>query len=151
LGEAVKIYAMERQEDVILNTPTEGLLEILNANPDVRPWLDKFYRFISIYGNRVMAAHLDAATPTWREDPSLVLDTIKGYYTRGKIPDGAFLYSKNEVKEERKKAIKDFESKLKDEGEATAFRRLVKAAQGESDSISAVPRQCNLRSKWLFV
>ena len=116
-------------KDVILNTPIEGLLETLNANPDARPWLNKFHRFIAIYGNRVVAAHLDITTPTWREDPSPVLDTIKGYYAR--MDSGwSFSGSKKGVKEEREKAIKDFEGKLKDEGEVKAFRRLLKAAQG---------------------
>ena len=115
--------------DVILDTPTEGILETLGADPNARPWVEKFHRFISIYGNRVVAAHLDVTTPTWKEDPTPALDTIKGYYSR--MDSGwSFSASKKGVKEEREKAIMDFENKLKDETAKKAFRRLLKAAQG---------------------
>ena len=116
-------------KDVILDTPAEGILETLSANPDARPWVEKFHRFISIYGNRVVAAHLDVTTPTWKEDPTPALDTIKGYYSR--MDSGwSFSASRKGVKEEREEAIQNFESKLKDEEDRKTFRRLLKAAQG---------------------
>jgi len=116
-------------KDVILKTETEAVLDTLSTYPDARPWLDKFNRFISIYGNRVVAAHLDVTTPTWKEDPTPVMDTIKGYYAR--MDSGwSFSASKKKVKEEREAAVEEFERKLADEGEKKEFRRLLKAAQG---------------------
>ncbi len=116
-------------KDVILNTPTDGILETLKANPDAQSWLDKFHRFISIYGNRVVAAHLDVTTPTWTEDSTPVLDTIKGYFSR--MDSGwSFTASKKEIKEQRAKAIEKFEGTLKDDEEKREFRHMLKAAQG---------------------
>jgi pyruvate,water dikinase len=116
-------------KNLLLDTPSDQLLEKLRKAPDARAWLDKFNHFLSIYGNRVVAAHLDITTYTWTEDPIPVLDTIKGYYAR---IDSAwdFYKAKEEVKIQRKKAIKEFESKLKDKEEKTQFRKMLKAAQG---------------------
>jgi len=116
-------------KDVILKTETDAVLDTLSTNTKARPWLEKFNRFISIYGNRVVAAHLDVTTPTWKEDPTPVVDTIKGYYAR--MDSGwSFSASKKKVKEERETAIQAFERKLTDEEEKKGFRRLLKAAQG---------------------
>ena len=30
----------------------------------------------------MVAAHLDVSTPTWMDDPTPVLDTIRGYFDR---------------------------------------------------------------------
>lgn len=115
-------------KETIVNTDPEKILETLSANPDAKPWLDKFHRFIGIYGNRVVAAHLDVTTPTWKEDPTPAAETIKGYFSR--MESGwSFSASKKGVKEQREKVISEFESKLKDEAEISEFRRLLKAAQ----------------------
>ena len=116
-------------KNLLLGTPSDQLLEKLRKTPDARTWLDKFNHFLSIYGNRVVAAHLDITTPTWKEDSTPVLDTIKSYYAR--IDSGWDFYkAKDDVKVHREKAIKDFKSKLKDEGEKAQFRKMLKAAQG---------------------
>lgn len=116
-------------KDTLLNTDSNNLMDELSKDENGKQWLEKFNRFIEIYGNRVVAAHLDVTTPTWKEDPIPVLDTIKGYYSR--MESGwSFSASRREVKEEREKAIQDFEDNLKDEEEKKAFKRLLKAAQG---------------------
>jgi pyruvate,water dikinase len=116
-------------KDVLLNTESNRVLESLAKQENARPWLDKFQRFIGIYGNRVVAAHLDVTTPTWKEDPVPVLDTIKGYYAR--MDTGwDFDTSRKEVHAQRDKVIADFENTLKDADSKKAFRRLLNAAQG---------------------
>jgi pyruvate,water dikinase len=116
-------------KDVILNTESNEILEKLGKNEAARDWLGKFHRFLEIYGNRVVAAHLDVTTPTWKEDPAPVLDTIKGYYAR--MDTGwDFNKSKKETHDQREKAIADFESRLKDNEEKKEFRHLLKAAKG---------------------
>jgi pyruvate,water dikinase len=123
------VYFMFEDYCKKLGTPSDQLLEKLRKTPDARIWLDKFNHFLSIYGNRVVAAHLDITTPTWKEDSTPVLDTIKSYYAR--IDSGWDFYkAKGDVKVHREKAIKDFKSKLKDEGEKAQFRKMLKAAQG---------------------
>jgi pyruvate,water dikinase len=116
-------------KDVILNTESNEIMEKLGKNEAARDWLGKFHRFLEIYGNRVVAAHLDVTTPTWKEDPAPVLDTIKGYYAR--MDTGwDFNKSKKETHDQREKAIADFETKLKDNEEKKEFRHLLKAAKG---------------------
>ncbi len=115
-------------KETFVNTEPGKILETLSGNPDGKPWLEKFDRFIDIYGNRVVAAHLDVTTPTWKEDPTPVVETINGYFAR--MESGwRFSASRKAVKEEREKAISEFESKLNDEAEIKEFRGLLKAAQ----------------------
>ncbi|MEJ2716581.1 MAG: PEP-utilizing enzyme [Deltaproteobacteria bacterium] len=116
-------------KDVLSSTSSVELLEELKKDPQARPWLEKFHRFLDIYGTRVVAAHLDITTPTWMEDPAPVLDTIKSYYPR--IEGGwDFFESKQKIREDRIKAIADFEAKLTDDAEKEKFRHLLEAAQG---------------------
>jgi len=115
-------------KQILLDTEASDVRNKLRKMNEARPWLDKFRRFLSIYGNRVVAAHLDITTPTWVEDPTPVIDTIKGYYPR--MESGWDFYeSKAEVKRKRDAAIKAFESKLGNDEEVTQFRRFLKAAQ----------------------
>lgn len=116
-------------KNLLISTPTEKLMDVLTKTPEAGSWLDAFRRFLSIYGNRVVAAHLDLTTPTWVEDPLPVLDTIKSYYPR--MESGwDFFRSKEEVKTQRDEAIKAFESTLETDAEKKEFRGLLKAAQG---------------------
>jgi pyruvate, water dikinase len=116
-------------KEVILNTEAGKILETLKGMPEARDWLDQFDRFLSIYGNRVVAAHMDVLTPTWVEDPTPVLDTLKGYYTR--MEKGYdFHKEKQDILDQRDKAIRDHEARLKDEKELKEFQRMIKAAHG---------------------
>ncbi|MFH1950222.1 MAG: PEP-utilizing enzyme, partial [Pseudomonadota bacterium] len=116
-------------KDVILKTEAGEILEKLKGMPEARDWLDKFDQFLSIYGNRVVAAHMDVLTPTWVEDPTPVLDTLKGYYTR--MEKGYdFHKEKQDILDQRDKAIRDHEAQLKDEEELKEFQRMIKAAHG---------------------
>jgi len=122
-------YAVEcGVKDLILEKPAEEAFAELKKMEQARPWMNKFNRFLEIYGNRVVAAHLDVNTPTWLEEPVPVLDTLKGYFPR---MDGGwdFFESKQNIKQEREKAIVDFEASLP-EAEKEIFRKLLKAAQG---------------------
>ena len=76
---------------------------------DCGDWVDKFQSFLAVYGNRVVAAHLDVTSPTWLEDPTPVLDTIRGYFER--IDQGwDFDAEKQKIADKRVAAIADFES-----------------------------------------
>ena len=115
--------------EVFLESEAGNLLQILGKKSEAKPWLEQFRNFLSIYGNRVVAAHLDVSTPTWMEDSTPVLDTIKGYFPR--MDSGWDFYkSKQGIREQRETAIQAFESKLKTEEERQEFRKLLKAAQG---------------------
>ena len=116
-------------KDLLITTPADDILEKLNKSLEAKPWLEKFQRFLSIFGNRVVAAHLDITTPTWKEDPAPVLDTIKGYYPRMET-GWDFYQSKKGIHEQREKTIQQFEGRLPTEEEKKQFKRLLKAAQG---------------------
>lgn len=116
-------------KDVILNTEAGEVLDKFRERPEARDWMDRFEEFLSIYGNRVVAAHMDVLTPTWREDPSPVIDTIKGYYSR--MEEGWDFYkSKQDILDQREKAIRQYEAKIKDEEELKEFKRMLKGAHG---------------------
>ncbi|GAB4250971.1 MAG: PEP-utilizing enzyme [Thermoleophilia bacterium] len=116
-------------KQVLLDVDARELLPRLREMPEAAPWLDKFGRFLDIYGNRVVAAHLDVSTPTWREDPAPVLDTIKGYFPR--MESGWDYHASREaIHAQREQAIQAFEQALQGEEEKAEFRRLLKAAQG---------------------
>jgi len=115
-------------KQIILDTETSDVLARLRKMDEARIWLDKFNRFLSIYGNRIVAAHLDVATPTWKEDPTPVIDTIKGFYPR--MESGwEFHKSKEEVRQQGAVAIRDFENRLDSDDEVKEFRRYLKAAR----------------------
>jgi pyruvate,water dikinase len=116
-------------KEVLLKTGGNEVLEKLSEMDSAGPWLEKFDRFLFKYGNRVVAAHLDVTTPTWREEPGPALDTLTGYFAR--MDEGwDFHKSKQGIIEQRDKEIQAFESKLKDDEAKKEFRRLLKAAQG---------------------
>ena len=116
-------------KDILLNTESDRILDTLVKIETTKPWLEKFYIFLAVFGNRVTAAHLDVTTPTWKENPIPVLDTIKGYFER--MTDGwDFDQSKQKIHDQRKNAIETFEKKLRDVNEKKTFRRLLKGAQG---------------------
>jgi len=114
---------------VFLGGDDDQLLERLKQSPEARPWVEKFHEFLNIYGNRVVAAHLDVTSPTWREEPTPVLDTIRSYFPR--MESGWDFYkSRQEIAEQREKAIQNFENGLTDDQEKAEFRKFLKAAQG---------------------
>ncbi len=116
-------------KQIILDTDADEVLRKMSRMDEARKWMDKFNRFLAIYGNRVVAAHLDITTPTWKEDPTPVIDTIKGYYPR--MESGWDFYeSKAEVKRQREVAIKEFEAKLAGNDEdIKEFRKMLHAGQ----------------------
>ncbi len=116
-------------KDILLNSENGDLMPSLGKLEAARPWVEKFHRFINIYGNRVVAAHLDITTPTWKEDPTPVIDTIRSYFPR--MESGWDFYaSKQSIQEQREQAIADFEGRLSGEEDKNKFRHLLKAGQG---------------------
>lgn len=83
--------------------------------------------FLGVYGNRISAAHLDVMFPTWKEEPTPVLETIKSYFQR--MDDGWDLFEvRDEVARQREQAIEACVRKLPEHDRAE-FERFLKAAQ----------------------
>ncbi|NLT34463.1 MAG: hypothetical protein GXX83_00980 [Gaiellales bacterium] len=113
---------------IIEDNPADAILAKMRPVDGCGQWLEKFQHFLEIYGRRVVAAHLDVSTPTWIEDPTPVLDTIRSYFTRVD-QKWDFFGEKQKIVEQRKEAVAAFEATLSEE-EKPVFRRLLKAAEG---------------------
>jgi hypothetical protein len=101
--------------EVIMGNESHAVLDRLRELPEAYRWLEKFQNFLSVYGNRVVAAHMDVSTPTWREDPTPVLDTIRGYFDR--IDSGWDYYASRDVLlKERDESIAAYEESLGADG-----------------------------------
>ncbi len=108
-------------------TPAEKLKETLQANPAGGDWLAALDDFLETYGNRISAAHLDVIFPTWKEDPTPILETLKSYFPR--MEGGwEFATARAEVDKQRDAAIADFSAKIAD-GDKAQFERFLPAAQ----------------------
>lgn len=85
--------------ELFLKEESKDLLKKLKENPHAAKWLISFHQFLDIYGHRITAAHLDVLFPTWIEDPTPVLETIKTYIPR--------MRQGWDIREEREKMIKE--------------------------------------------
>jgi pyruvate,water dikinase len=113
--------------ELFLKEESKDLLKKLNEDPHATRWLTSFHQFLDIYGHRITAAHLDVLFPTWIEDPTPVLETIKTYIPR--VRQGW------DIREEREKMIKEsqeasnhFLSKLPSEKQEK-FKKLLDVGQ----------------------
>ncbi|HVN22646.1 MAG TPA: PEP-utilizing enzyme [Syntrophorhabdales bacterium] len=85
--------------DTILSSDAKALLPVLEKEPKAVPWLSALHAFLDAYGHRITAGHLDIIFPTWIEEPSPVLDTVKTYIP--KVRQGW------DIKTERHAALKE--------------------------------------------
>lgn len=124
LAKAARAAKLDR---LLLANPSAEARAMLTDIPEGRVWLAKLDSFLEIYGNRISAAHLDVMFPTWREDPTPVLQTVCSYFKR--MDDGWELNAQRElVNRQREEAIKAFEARLSGDALDT-FRRMLPAAQ----------------------
>src|SRR5271157_110386 len=70
--------------DTILSVDAKELLRMLDKEPKALPWLAALHTFLEAYGHRITAGHLDIIFPTWIEEPSPVLDTVKTYIPKAR-------------------------------------------------------------------
>ena len=63
---------------ILVGDPKQVFCEIERA-PRGKTWLKAFDGFLETYGHRITAAHLDVIFPTWCEDPTPVVETLKTY------------------------------------------------------------------------
>lgn len=111
----------------LLNTSSTSVRDALQDEPNGREWISRLDEWLLTYGNRISAAHLDVMFPTWREDPTPVLDTIKSYFAR---MDAGWHFHQNRdvVIEQRDRAIAAVEEGLS-AVDKPAFQRLLPVAQ----------------------
>lgn len=108
-------------------TPADTLREALGSEPVGREWLARFDEWLGRFGNRISAGHLDVMYPTWKEDPSPVLDTINSYF--GRMDAGwHLLQAREEVMKQRDEVIGTVEHRLSPE-DRQVFKRLLPVAQ----------------------
>ncbi len=68
--------------DKILNGDPKVVLSELEKDSKGVTWIKSFNKFLDMYGHRISAAHLDVIFPTWIEDPSPVMETLKAYISK---------------------------------------------------------------------
>jgi pyruvate,water dikinase len=113
--------------DRLTNTPSSSLREVLASEPIGREWLGQFDAWLQQFGNRISAAHLDVMYPTWKEDPTPVLDTINSYF--GRMDSGwNLLQARHEVIRQRDDLIASVDRSLSAE-DRRVFERLLPVAQ----------------------
>jgi len=113
--------------DIFLNEPAKNLLAVLEGTPKAKEWLERLGNFLDTYGNRISAAHLDVLFPTWKEDPTPVLDTLKSYFPR-RESGWDFFEARQTVNDQREDAIKACKAKI-NKDDLPHFERFLKAAQ----------------------
>jgi pyruvate,water dikinase len=114
--------------DTVLKSETRVLLYELEKNVKAAEWLKGFRSFLDEYGHRITAAHLDVIFPTWIEDPTPVVDTLKTYIP--KVKAGW------DIRAERQAMVKEAEVA------AAAFRaKLSDADKAEFDKQLAIGKQ----------
>ena len=97
--------------EIFLTEDPKNLLRKLEEDSRSTKWLESFHQFLETYGHRITAAHLDVIFPTWIEDPTPVLETIKTYLPR--VRQGWNIKIEREkMLQESREAANHFMSKL---------------------------------------
>ena len=109
--------------DKILNFDSKVVFYELEKNPKGVAWISSLNKFLDMYGHRITAAHLDVIFPTWIEDPSPVIDTLKTYIP--KTRQGWNIKADREAMiKEGQAAANAFKAKLGDEESAQFEKQL---------------------------
>ena len=66
----------------IIEMDSKKVLAELEKDPQGIMWIKALNNFLNAYGHRISAAHLDVIFPTWIEDPSPVMETLKTYISK---------------------------------------------------------------------
>ncbi len=114
-------------EETLRETSPGSVTDVLRDSPPGREWLSLLDRFLQTHGNRISAAHLDVMFPTWREEPTPVLETVRSFFAR--IDSGWDLVEAREaVVRQREQAIATLALRVTPEDRPT-FDRLLRVAQ----------------------
>jgi pyruvate,water dikinase len=70
--------------DTILAVDSKLVLPELEKASRGDAWFKAFNAFLDAYGHRITAAHLDVIFPTWCEDPTPVIETLKTYIPKAR-------------------------------------------------------------------
>jgi hypothetical protein len=82
------LWALARAADeaglrtVLMGASATDMREALANASNGPEWLRRYDQWMQTFGNRISAAHLDVMFPTWKEDPTPVLETINSYFAR---------------------------------------------------------------------
>jgi pyruvate, water dikinase len=109
--------------DTILKLDAKQVLAVLEKEPQGVTWIHAFNAFLDIYGHRIAAGHLDIIFPTWIEDPSPAIDTLKTYIT--KVRNGWDITADREAMiQQAEQAAQVFMAKLRTEDKAEFQKQL---------------------------
>ncbi len=127
LWELTKLAEESKIGDMFLTEEPKDLLRKLKEDPGSARWLESFHQFMETYGHRITAAHLDVIFPTWIEDPTPVLETIKTYLPR--VRQGWNIRTEREkMVKETQEAADHFMSKLSGDKQEV-FKKLLEVGR----------------------
>lgn len=109
--------------DKILQLDAKVVLSELEKVAQGVDWIKAFNTFMDTYGHRITAAHLDVIFPTWIEDPTPVIDTLKTYIP--KIREGWNIRTNREAMIKEGQAAADaFRAKMSDSDKSEFDKQL---------------------------
>jgi len=127
LWELTKLAEESKIGEIFLTEEPKDLLRKLKEDSRSTKWLESFHQFMETYGHRITAAHLDVIFPTWIEDPTPVLETIKTYLPR--VKQGWNIKTEREkMVKESQEAAKHFMSKLSGDKQEV-FKKLLEVGR----------------------
>jgi pyruvate, water dikinase len=110
--------------DKILHLDVKAVIPALEKEAQGITWLKSFNNFLDDFGHRITAAHLDVIFPTWIEDSSPVIDTLKTYIP--KVRQGWNIQSDRQAMiKEGEAAAAAFRAKLNDADKGEFDKQLV--------------------------
>ncbi len=127
LWELTKFAEESKIGEIFLTEEPKDLFRKLKEDSRSMKWLESFHQFMESYGHRITAAHLDVIFPTWIEDPTPVLETIKTYLP--KVRQGWNIKTEREkMVKESQEAANHFISKLSMDKQEV-FKRLLEVGR----------------------
>lgn len=132
-----------RLEGTMLGTMEEELMEALESSESGSAWLGELNGFLDTYGART-ALPMELHEPTWKEDPTPVLATIRSYVAQG----GHYNFDRltKDMADERTERVKSALANISDEEARERFRGTIEAAR----KLQAAMEDDNFYLSWMW-
>ena len=123
LWELARDAAPAVAEALLGGAPADGL-EALDRSPEGRAWRERFESFLDRYGQRAQA--MDLAAPTWVEEPSFAVETVRRFLSAGAgDPEG----QRERLLAESEALVAAARARIDDPGLRAAFDGALEAAR----------------------
>lgn len=112
--------------EILLSSSEDDLVPALRAAPAGPSWLAELQAFLNVFGHRMMRS-FELNDPTWAEDPTPVLGTLRAYVSQG----GNYDFEKLEAEAlaEREAAEAAALAKIEDPANRAKFAQTLRSAR----------------------